>query len=270
MKRTTHLRIRKTHRYLGLITGIQFVMWTIGGIYFSFSDLDEIHGDHQRKAGGMALASDTKLASPAEVMSQLPRTATITSLKLIDILGTPHYQIAYQEAEDHAEHGTGHEQGQATVRTQLAVAATGELRPALNEQEAIELAQQSFVDPVAVAKVEYITQENMTGHHEYRGSALPAWAITMEHPTQTTVYVAAEQGMVTKFRNDKWRVFDFLWMLHTMDYQGRDNFGNLLLRVFSVAGIVTILSGFALYFVSNGTSRRSMSRTQERKRPVIS
>ncbi|WP_188502931.1 PepSY domain-containing protein [Pontibacter amylolyticus] len=269
MKRTTHLRIRKTHRYLGLVTGIQFVMWTVGGIYFSFSDIDEIHGDHQRKPGGMALESNLELVSPAEVMTQLPGTAMITSLKLIDILGTPHYQITYHASDDHAAHGSGHDQGQAAARTQLAVAASGELRPALSEEEATELARQSFVDSVGVARVEYITQENMTGHHEYRGSALPAWAVTMEHPTQTTVYVAAEQGVVTKFRNDKWRVFDFLWMLHTMDYQGRDNFGNLLLRVFSIAGIVTILSGFALFFVSNGASRKNKVRPHDRRRPVI-
>lgn len=268
MKRKTHLRVRKTHRYLGLITGIQFVMWTIGGIYFSFSDMDEIHGDHQRKPGGMAFESNMELVSPAEVMTQLPGPATVTSLRLIDILGTPHYQI--QIADGHHLGGAGHDHGQMPAQTILALAETGELRPALNEQEAIELARHSFIDSTAVASVEYLTKENINGHHEYRGSALPAWAITMEHPTKTTVYVAAEQGVVTKFRNDKWRVFDFLWMMHTMDYQGRDNFGNILLRVFSIAGIVTILSGFALYFVSSGSRRKNTARPQDRRRPVIS
>ncbi|WP_299991712.1 PepSY domain-containing protein [uncultured Pontibacter sp.] len=266
MKRKTHLRIRKIHRYLGLITGIQFVMWTIGGIYFSFSDMDEIHGDHQRKQHATTFSPGMELVSPTEVLQYFSAGSTITSVKLIDILGEPHYQISYHP--DTTLHETGH--AHATTLTQLAIAATGELRPALNEQEAIELARHSFIDSTAVASVEYITKENINGHHEYRGSALPAWAITMEHPTKTTVYVAAEQGVVTKFRNNKWRVFDFLWMLHTMDYQGRDNFGNLLLRVFSIAGIVTILSGFALYFVSSGSRRQNTARPQDRRRPVIS
>ena len=43
--RQTALRIRKTHRYLGLIIGIQFLAWTVSGLYFSWTDLDEIHGD---------------------------------------------------------------------------------------------------------------------------------------------------------------------------------------------------------------------------------
>ena len=28
-------RIRKVHRYLGLFIGIQFLMWTLSGLYFS-------------------------------------------------------------------------------------------------------------------------------------------------------------------------------------------------------------------------------------------
>jgi predicted oxidoreductase len=47
--------------------------------------------------------------------------------------------------------------------------------------------------------------------------------------------------------------FDFLWMLHTMDYKGRDNFGNILLRIFSVFGLFTVASGFVLFFISAKT-----------------
>ena len=36
--------VRKTHRYLGLIIGIQFLAWTISGLYFSWTNIDEIHG----------------------------------------------------------------------------------------------------------------------------------------------------------------------------------------------------------------------------------
>jgi uncharacterized protein YjeT (DUF2065 family) len=46
-------------------------------------------------------------------------------------------------------------------------------------------------------------------------------------------------------------------MLHTMDYQGRDNFGNILLRAFSIFGLVTVLSGFLLFFVSAKWKRKN-------------
>ena len=33
VNRHTALKIRKTHRYLGLFLGIQFLFWTISGLY---------------------------------------------------------------------------------------------------------------------------------------------------------------------------------------------------------------------------------------------
>ena len=47
--RKISLNIRKTHRYLGLFLGIQFLFWTVSGLYFSWTNLDEIHGDQFKK-----------------------------------------------------------------------------------------------------------------------------------------------------------------------------------------------------------------------------
>ncbi len=36
MKKSKVVRLtRKWHRYLGIILGIQFLLWTVGGLYFS-------------------------------------------------------------------------------------------------------------------------------------------------------------------------------------------------------------------------------------------
>lgn len=49
VNRKTALKIRKAHRYLGIFLGIQFLMWTISGMYFSWTDIDEIHGDQFKR-----------------------------------------------------------------------------------------------------------------------------------------------------------------------------------------------------------------------------
>jgi len=41
-----------------------------------------------------------------------------------------------------------------------------------------------------------------------------------------------------------------------MDYESRDHIGNWLLRVFSVLGLLTICSGFALFMVTSPTLRK--------------
>ena len=164
MNRTWHLRIRKTHRYLGLFIGLQFLLWTVGGLYFSWSNLDEIHGDPlKRPAGTMPLS--LSLVSPSVPMlalSQKPGVSSMMGVQLIEVLGKPMYQLNYQMA-----HGNGH----AITHTQLADARTGQLRGDLTKAEATVLAQRRFAGPSDVERVEYLT--NASGHHEYREKPCP-------------------------------------------------------------------------------------------------
>jgi hypothetical protein len=49
MSMNWNYRIRRIHRYLGVLLGIQFLLWTIGGLYFSWSNMDEIHAGPAEK-----------------------------------------------------------------------------------------------------------------------------------------------------------------------------------------------------------------------------
>lgn len=240
MTRSKHYYIRKSHRYLGVILGIQFLVWTISGLYFSWTNIDDIHGDFQHKKPAR-LPGNFNLVSPAVVFNKLGTKAdSIQSLQLVTILGRPFYHLQFFS-------------NHILIKV-LAEATTGDVRPAVSKEEAIQIAAESFKGEPKVKSVDYITSTNE--HHEYREKPLPAWAVTFDHPTHTTVYVSAEGGKVESFRNDKWRVFDFLWMGHTMDYKSRDNINNWLLRIFSAFGLVTVLSGFILYWVSSKRFKR--------------
>lgn len=247
MAKSSHYYIRRSHRYLGLILGIQFLLWTIGGLYFSWSNMDEIHGDDTKKKTPL-LPSNISLISPSVVLDSINQVHTIDSLisiQLIDILGKPFYQIRCMGKVNHTE---------MYPLNHLADAVSGQLKGPLSKDEAVAVAAYHFNGKTELQSVEYIQQIN--AHHEYREQPLPAYAVTFKHPSNTTVYVASELGTVQKFRNDKWRIFDFLWMLHTMDYQSRDKIGNILLRIFSIFGLITIFSGFLLYFISSKRKKR--------------
>lgn len=235
MTKRTHLLIRKSHRFLGLLLGIQFLFWTIGGLYFSWSNMDQVHGDLQKRAA-VLMDPNLKLTSPTDAINKLKKVYpidSIISLQIVLVLKQPFYQIRCLAPDS---------------KNILVNAVTGEQRGPLNKYEVIEVAKERFNGRPQVLAVEYINSTN--GHHEYRDNPLPAFAITFNDKHHTTVYVATELGTVQKFRNNEWRVFDFLWMMHTMDYQKRDHIGNLLLKSFSIFGLITILSGFALYFIS--------------------
>lgn len=241
------LIIRRIHRYLGFFVGIQFLGWTISGIYFSWNNIDDVHGDHMRKSPHFISASSA-FASPDKSIQELKaKTAvdSIHSIQLVSVVGKPLYQINYF---------SGHA-GEVHHHTQyaLADAATGLLRGPLTKAESMAIAQDYVVSSAQIQEVELI--ETTDNHHEYRERPLPAYAITFKNP-DCTVYVSTERGTYQTIRHNQWRAFDFLWMFHTMDYAGRDNFNNWLLKALSLFGLFTVLSGFVLFIISSKTLKK--------------
>jgi exosortase/archaeosortase len=51
---------------------------------------------------------------------------------------------------------------------------------------------------------------------------------------------------VITVRSDIWRVFDFFWMLHIMDYDEREDFNNPLLISFAASSVFFSFTGFIL------------------------
>lgn len=236
MKAHIHYRIRRLHRYLGVLLGIQFLAWTIGGLYFSWTKIENVRGENLKRKPPL-MAYDLPFVAPSVPLAQMKKDEgvdSILSIQTADILGTPFYQITIKTTDG--------------KKTQLANALTGALRNPLSKEEAVAVAQRAFLESSEIVDIQYITATD--GHHEYREKPLPAYAVKMKHPTNTTVYVSTELGTVQSFRNDSWRIFDWLWMLHVMDFENRDDMNNGLLRAFSILGLVTLLSGFALFFVS--------------------
>ena len=226
-KREISLKIRKIHRYLGVFIGLQFLAWTVSGLYFSWTDIDEIHGDQFKRESVPKKSLYSNLIS----FDSIP--VNVGKLNLVSIDNQPYYWINEQLLYD---------------------ALNGTLKKNISEKEAISVAKQNLIEGLKVDHVELL--KTTDSHHEYRGQKLPVYAIHYDHPDLLVAYVDAKSGIFKKIRHESWRWFDFLWMGHTMDYNGRDNFNNLLLRIFSLFGLFTVISGFLLWGTSSPTLRR--------------
>ncbi|MFV8838284.1 PepSY domain-containing protein [Salinimicrobium soli] len=237
VKRQTALKIRKAHRYLGIFIGIQFLMWTISGMYFSWTDIDEIHGDQFRKTEPVH-SSFTGLLSPSEATQM-----EVKAVELKEIAGEPYYWINH---------------------SMLHNARTGEMKDGLTEAEALAVAKRNMRDDLEVSGIEKITTTGK--HHEYRGGPLPAYVISYDTSENIKAYVSANDGSFRTLRHRDWRWFDFLWMTHTMDYEGRDDFNTLLLRSFSLLGLITVFSGFLLWFTSSPTVIKLTGNKKKKKK----
>jgi len=242
-KKNRNYNTRKTHRYLGFFIGIQFLFWTLGGLYFSWNNMDDVHGETLLKQEKSYFKNIDYSQIQKGIDSLKSQTAidSIHSLNLIDVFGKPVAQFKYFQNKH--------------LKVQLILAETGNLRPPFSGQECLELVEQQLIEPIPVGKAQLYGKHSTGPHHEYRGKPLPAYAFTLDHPSKTTVYVSTELGQITSVRNNNWRRFDFLWMLHTMDYNTRDYITNWVLRIFSVLGIMTIFSGFFLFYKTSPTIR---------------
>jgi uncharacterized iron-regulated membrane protein len=238
MKRRNYkFLIRKAHRYLGVFIGVQFVFWTVGGLYFSWTDIEQIRGDDLRRSEHHLVAGE--IASPGAAVAELRRADPalgVMKVQTVNVLGDDFWEIGV--------HGSD---GQA--RSVLARMSDGVIRGPFNEAEARRIATEALNLPPPIVRAELMNAGSLDPDHEYREKPMPAWAI--EFDAGLMVYVSAETGQIGAIRNTRWRIFDFLWMLHTLDFSTRDNINNWLLRGFSILGLVTILSGFALFFTSS-------------------
>lgn len=77
---------------------------------------------------------------------------------------------------------------------------------------------------------------------------MPVYRVVLDHPKQPHIYVCPITGEILKRRNKLWRIFDFFWMLHIMDYGERENFNHWLLTAMSVLAITTSTSGLILWW----------------------
>jgi len=57
-------------------------------------------------------------------------------------------------------------------------------------------------------------------------------------------------------RTTRWRIFDFLWMLHIMDFDTRDDFNTPLLQIAAGLGFVVGLSGLVFWALTTRLFRR--------------
>jgi uncharacterized iron-regulated membrane protein len=70
--------------------------------------------------------------------------------------------------------------------------------------------------------------------------------ITQAQWLTTTLYLDSQTGNLITVRSTLWRVFDFFWMLHIMDYDERENFNNPLLISFSATSVLFCITGVLL------------------------
>lgn len=216
-------RSRKLHKWLGLFVGIQALLWMASGLYMTAISIDIIHGDHLAHAPSAPLAFEGALADAAALAQAFP---ALTRLRLRQAGARAVYEVAHPDGTAYLD------------------AMTGKPVAPLSRAQVGALARAVYQGDGALASLALLP----VTPSELGGRPAPLWRADFDDLTGTSLYFAPVTGDLLGKRHDLWRAFDWLWMLHIMDYDTRENINNLLLRVASALGLLFALSGGWLLF----------------------
>jgi hypothetical protein len=216
---------RRAHKWIGLVVGVQALLWMLGGVYMTVVPLQIIHGDHLTHAHGERLQAAAATLDPARLHAQYPG---LTSLRLKRLLDREVYEVRQQG------------------RSVLVDAADGRRLSPLPRETVTELARRTYQGEAEIAGVEWLTR----APQEVARRPVPMWAVRFADSGATTLYFSPDSGELLARRHELWRWFDFVWMLHIMDYQSRTDVNNNLLRIAASVGLLFALSGAWLLLYS--------------------
>lgn len=212
--------LTRVHKWAGLVLGVQILLWFLSGFVMSLFPINEVRGRHLVDAPRAELRAENLI--PLELAMGLYE-GQLSGATLISAAGHPAYVLSGDKGE------------------QIIDAISGLRWSDLTETDIKNVAARLYKGSGIIAQMSRLE----TAPREYRG-ALPVWQISYDDKDKTRIYLDVRTAELKAVRTRIWRIFDFMWMLHIMDYKERENFNNWWLRLFSGAAVLFALSGLAL------------------------
>jgi hypothetical protein len=205
-------RLRRYHIWLGWLVGLPFLAWTLSGLVMVIRPIEVVRGE-----GLLRPAPPLALAAAPVPPAIGPRP--VASLVLEQRLDGPRWVVRYADGA-----------------ARLADAATGRLLPPLSAADAAAAITARYTGAARVAAVDRTSPDHPPLDLRRK---VAAWRVTMSDGTR--FYLDAATGEVLARRTSWWRFYDFMWGLHIMDLETREDTSNPLVIGLGIAALLTTL-----------------------------
>ena len=239
--RVSTLLLRRIHKWIGLLLGLQFILWTVSGAMMALLDMEEVAGGARVAAAAVPLpVGDAGWPRVRQALGDAP----VASVAVRTLLDRHVFEVATPEG----------------VRLFDAV----EGRPVeVDEALARRIAQANYPGAARVKDVSRLDELTLA----VREHALPIWRVDFADEENSSYYVSAATGRLLERRNDSWRTWDFFWMLHNMDYVNRTSFNHPLIITVGFGILWLAITGFWMLFrTAWKPDLRSLRRVAEARR----
>ena len=228
-------QLRRWHIWLGWVVALPFLAWTVSGLVMIARPIEEVRGaDLLREAPVL----------PAGLVPVPPALGPrpVASLTLEPRADGPRWIVGYR----------GGEQRRADPRD-------GRLLPALTAAEAAREIAAAYAGKARIGAVDRVSRDSPP--IDLR-RPIDAWRVTMSDGTR--FYVHAGTGAIVARRTRWWRIYDWMWGLHILDLDTREDTHNPWAIGFGTLALITTLMALVMLPL---TIRRRKKRAARAHRP---
>ena len=211
----TRTLLRRYHVWLGWLIGVPMLFWTLSGVVMVWKPIDEVRG------------ADL-LASPVPFALATPPVAPAIAGKLAS--------LALEQRADGPRWVV-----KSATATHLADPATGRVLPALTAAQAAREVSARYQGRATIASV---TATDAAHAPLDLRRDIATWRVTMSDGTH--FYVDRRSGAIVATRTRFWRLYDWMWGLHIMDLQTREDTHNPWIVGFGILTLVTTILALVL------------------------
>lgn len=212
------------HRWTGLVLGTQLLFWILGGFIMAVLPLEKVHGKHLAQAPKKHQAIEKHSYSLDSLIQK--QHENIENIEITYAANTPVYVVS------------------TSAGSIVYNAITGKKQIPLTEDKIKLLAKSYYLKEADISR----TELHYFPPHEASRAKSSVWQIDFDDAWSTSLYLDPLTGNLMNTRSTMWRFFDFVWMLHIMDYDTRDDINNPILITFSFVATLFTLSGFVLLY----------------------
>ncbi len=221
-----HSKFFRWHIWLGWLIGVPIILWTASGLLMVSQPIEMVRGNHLREA--------QPALDPIMPVAPILEGRQTQNLTLQQNTQGPFWVITYADGGK-----------------RRADAATGKLLPPIAAADASALAIAARSDASAVTSVQrFAADQSPLDLRRDR----PSWQVIFED--EARFYIDADTGELLAVRTKFWRAFDFMWGLHIMDLQTREDTSHPILIGFAALALFGSILGFVMLFTRGSRKRR--------------
>ena len=211
-------RFARWHIWLGWAVGLPILMWAVTGLVMVARPIEEVRGEHLRAP--RAAIDPAGIAFPQNIGEP------IHEARLVSQPDGPAWIITAADG-----------------RRWRYSARFGTATPPVVKDEARRIADAAYAGDAGLAGVSYFPPGKAPTAAR---SSAAVWRVRFADGTQ--VYIDDATGEVLALRTGQWRLYDFLYGLHIMDPQAREDAHNPFAIVVAALAVIGATLGCVLLF----------------------